>query len=181
VSAPIFSDVTLCGRLLAELDTWIGTPWAHRAGVDGKQLAVKGEGGDCVTIILTALYNVGALEPLDLPAHALAPGVLPEERVAHSITKFVRPFIEGGRLQQLDGRTQPLLTGDLLTFRTRAARDHHLGIFRGGANRNFYHAPGPGRRFMISSLNEAGARFQRAYRLMAVVGEAQGRALEAAR
>ena len=161
---PVFSDPTHASALLRELDSWLGTPWAHMANRPGKQLARKGVGGDCVTIILTALYNVGAVEPLDLPAHVAAPGISAENEVAHSITKFVRPFLDAGRLELINPKRDPLMMGDLLTFKMGGARDHHLGITH--ASTWFYHCPGPGYVFMRSSLNEFGSRFQSAYRLI---------------
>ncbi len=169
----MFSDPDHAAALLHELDSWLGTPWAHMGNRPGKQLAIKGKGGDCVTIILTALYNVGALEPLDLPAHVAAPGISAENEVAHSITKFVRPFLDAGRLEQVNPKRDPLMVGDLLTFKLGGARDHHLGICWGPINvagiQNrfaFYHCPGPGSRFSMSSLNGYGTQFQSAYRLM---------------
>jgi cell wall-associated NlpC family hydrolase len=188
VNRPVFSDPSRASALLRELDSWLGTPWAHMANRPGKQLAIKGNGGDCVTIILTALYNVGALEPLDLPAHVAAPGISAENEVAHSITKFVKPFIDAGRLIQIRGAQAgtpvppensrkrnsasgtgvtagELMVGDLLTFKLGGARDHHLGICISPVSR-FYHCPGPGHRFMVSHLSQFGTRFQSAFRLM---------------
>lgn len=167
---PIFADPARAAALLRELDSWLGTPWAHRANVCGAQLAVKGEGGDCVTIPLTALYNLALVAPLELPAHVVAPGLLRDDEVAESITSFVLPYVNGRQLRVVDFQREPLLVGDFLAFRLRAGRAHHLGIYRGGADRLFYHAPGPGDRFVIESLHQTGAYLSHVYRLLEPAG-----------
>ena len=164
-SEPLFADAARSSALITELNSWLSTPWAHRAAVPGPQLAVKGVGGDCVTILLCALYNIEALEQFDLPAHVALPGMAADDDVAESITKFVRPFIESGRLQVVDWPRAPLMVGDFLAFRRRAARDHHLGMYRGGPDKRFYHAPGPGCRFCLASLNQASPYLSSVYRL----------------
>jgi len=162
----IFADPDRAAALVAELDSWLGTPWAHRANTPGQQRAIKHVGGDCVTIPLTALYNLSLLTPLQLPAHVVAPALCRDDEVLESITKFVRPYIAAGQLREVAFKREPLIVGDFLAFRLRAARAHHLGIYRGGPDRLFYHAPGPGQPFMVESLNQIGAYLVNVYRLL---------------
>jgi hypothetical protein len=60
---------------------------------------------------------------------------------------------------------ETLLPGDVLCFRLGGARSHHVGIYKGGPDRSFYHCPGPGKSFCVTSLLEMGDGLQSAYRL----------------
>lgn len=167
---PIFKNPKSITALLFELETWIGTPWAHMASDAGEHVAIKGVGGDCITIITTALNNAGLIEQLQFPGHIALPGLAGEKEAAHTIIRYLRTFIEAGRLQQVVTHRKNLLFGDLLAFRLGGSRAHHLGIYFGGRNGAFYHVPGPGYCFMLSALQESqyGAGLQSAYRLLEV-------------
>jgi hypothetical protein len=150
---PVFLNPDHVRRLFVELDSWVGTPWIHTANVSGPQRARKGVGGDCVTILATAYHQAGFIEELELPAHVAFPGLAVESEVKDSITNYLARFITAGRLIRVNPRREPPLAGDILTFKFRAGREHHVGAYRGGINRMFYHCPGPGREFCSGTLN----------------------------
>ena len=164
---PLFSNPENCAQLHRELRSWLGTPWAHMAGIAGTQTAIKGTGGDCKTILATAYADAGFIERLQFPAHGAAPGLCAEGEVDASVVKFLQRFVEAGQMLHLDARREPLLTGDVLTFRW-GARDHHLGaawILPSG-ERHVFHCPRAGFKFMLSPLSEWFHALRSAYRLM---------------
>lgn len=180
---PVFSSPENSRRLFAELDRRLGTPWAHMASEDGFQTSIPGVGGDCTTLLTDSFTDAGFIERLYFPAHAVAPGLEPEEVVgqasslpsAGSLSTYLQRFVDAGRVLRLDARRPlpsnggagvgSLLPGDLLTFRW-GARDHHLGVYRGGPARMFYHAPGPGHSFMLEPLAPYFVHLRSAYRLI---------------
>ena len=166
---PVFAKPENRERLLLELTNWLGTPWAHMAAVAGTQTAIRGVGGDCKTILATIYANAGFIEPLQFPAHGVAPGLTAEGDVEASVVKYLQKFVDDGRMIHLDARHTDLLTGDVLTFRW-GARDHHLGAacVLSTGTRYVFHAPRAGHKFMLSPLQEWAGALRSAYRLMEV-------------
>lgn len=172
---PLFADTANREKLKAELVSWLGTPWAHMAGTDGHQTALKGVGGDCKTILATAYADAGFIERLQFPAHGVAPGLLGDSDVESSIVKYLARYVERGEMLRLDARREPLWTGDVLTFRW-GAREHHLGaaLVMSYGERFVFHVPKPGTRFILSPLSEWFTHLRSAYRLLVAPKPGEG-------
>jgi cell wall-associated NlpC family hydrolase len=172
---PYFSNAENATRLVAEANSWIGTPWVHCAAEAGPTRAVKGVRGDCVHTIVAILEVVGAIPSQVLPAHNAHPGIASEVDMDETLAKFLGAKCAEGTLARVDPVVDELMIGDLITFRW-ASRSHHIGLYKGGANRMFWHAGGSGigREFVLSSLNEGHYRraLCSAYRILDRGGDA---------
>lgn len=115
-----FDDDQNFARLLAELQSWVGTPFVH-------QSCIKGGGVDCVRFANQVLVNIGAITSAKFPAQyvyrgggapmrdimeAVIAGVPELELVFHAEKMTVAPDIR---------------RGDMLMISTGNAM-HHLAI-----------------------------------------------------
>ena len=64
ITPSYFADPVLRSRLCAVVDSWLGTPFRHRANV-------RGAGADCVTFVAETLLGCGALDSYVFPAYSL--------------------------------------------------------------------------------------------------------------
>jgi len=170
-----FSDAANAARLTAEANGWVGTPWVHCASEAGPSRAVKGVRGDCVHSIVKILETVGAIPVMQLPAHHAHPGVADEMSMDVTLAKLLNAQVSAGALARIDPAVEPLMIGDLITFRW-ASRSHHIALYKGGTNKMFWHAGGSGigREFVVSSLAEGHYRrgLCSAYRILDRGGDA---------
>lgn len=148
--------------LIAECDSWLGTPWVACGHTAGAHRARKGIGADCTHWVVAAYEAVGAIPSgLVLPAYVAHPGMAEESASGQSLAKFLDGLVRAGRMthawKRADGwGALTPQTGDLLSFRF-TGRDHHIGIYRGGRNGMFWHSGGQhrGNGVMLSSLRES--------------------------
>lgn len=156
-----FDDADRRSLLIAECDSWLGTPWVACGHTAGPHRARKGIGADCTHWVAAAYEATGALTALQLPAYVAHPGMAEESASPLSLAKFLDGLVQAGRVahvwKRVDGWGvfEPV-TGDLLSFRF-AGRDHHVGIYKGGRNGMFWHAAGQDRggKIMLSSIRES--------------------------
>lgn len=163
----VFDNPENVAKLTAELDSWRGTPWVHCAVAVGPTRALKGIRTDCTHGIVAAFGNTGFVDAakIVMPAHGARPGIAGEGESAVSLAKLLAGFVERHILAPVDGELPGALKfGDVLTFRY-AGREHHIGVFKGGENRDFWHADRNG--FGTASLNEDRQKkaLRNAYRL----------------
>lgn len=173
----------LIATFLKELESWRGTPWVQQQFPGGPHRAVKGLRGDCIQIIVAAAENAGIVAPVTLPPYNSRGGYIREEQCGVSLVGMLNAHVRDGKLQLVEHDLQAtlaaalsnlefqisngLLPGDLLTFRF-ARHDHHIGVYAGGRNCEFWHAAGAdaGMAFTRSSLREPryAAGLRNAYR-----------------
>ena len=165
----VYEDKQLCERICAEFDSWLGTPWVHLSAEPGHHKAIKGVQGDCVHVVVAAFENLRLIPSLVIPAHEAHPGTGKESIEQPTLSKTLRELTHTNLLERVILDRQPLELGDVLTFRF-GAREHHVGVYRGGINRSFWHSGGLnlGMKFTRSSLREHINRnaLQAAYRLL---------------
>jgi len=166
----LFESPENVAKLLKEVDEWYGTPWQHLGGTPGYHRAVKKVRGNCVHIVVAIYENCGFIQPVWLPIHAANTGVVREEDAMQSLVSVLQSFVTDERMVKVEDRSG-LIVGDILTFRY-AARDHHLGIWLGGLQREFAHCSGSSPAaavFQKSSLNnqQIAAGLRGVYRLLA--------------
>src|SRR3954462_6142860 len=115
-----FDEDANFARLLAELETWKGTPFVHNC-------AIKGSGVDCVRFAEQVLINVGAISPAVFPTRYVYRGGGPEMREIMETAIATVPQLD--RVWRIENGTAPaeIKRGDMLMFSTGNAI-HHLGI-----------------------------------------------------
>ena len=130
MSAPYYSTAERRAALLAEVTSWMGTPFSENCAVKGAQGGVS-----CARFLVACHAAAGACEPVELP-------VLPVEQVRfwhqHHSESLMLQWLElaapSGRIRRVDDEA-PSIDGDVAFLKIEQT-EHH-GALRCGAF--YYH------------------------------------------
>ena len=121
MSRPFIQSESDQERLLAIIESWLGTPFHAHAGI-------KSVGVDCVHLVAEIYREAGLLEECRFPAYAIDAG---QHRQDSMLLEWLDRSPNFQRVEE--GRE----VGDLFCFRFGRSA-HHLGICAGGSK--FIHA-----------------------------------------
>lgn len=113
-----FEDYERQVTLLAEINSWLGTPYRHQCGV-------KGKGTDCIYFVATALHNVGAFK-------GRIPVIPPYPKDWHLHRGEARLY--NGLKRQLDAEEvgmDEMMNGDVVLFQFGRHAAHSSIYFNG--------------------------------------------------
>lgn len=113
-----FESPSRQAALFAELKTWQGTRYFHRAAP-----AIKGVRADCVSFVERVMVNLGAFKPIHWPSYVTQYG---GEPMLDLLLKTLGTIPE---LERLD-KSAELKPGDLVVCSSGKAM-HHLAIYAG--------------------------------------------------
>ena len=125
-----FADDKNFARMLAIIDSWIGTPYRHGT-------MIRGRGADCTLLLGACLLEYGILTdvvweyyPHDWYLTAT------DERILNGVVKHFTEHVARGFSIERIAPTDPLLQGDLLAFETtRRGVSNHAAMFIGWPGR----------------------------------------------
>ena len=109
-------------ELYAELESWKGTPWRHRA-------MVRGAGTDCIGMVAGVLINTGFLDP------AWTPPDYPRDWHMHNDDERLVEALRGAP-GMVEFSRETVSNGDVVVFRYGRVGSH-VGIYY---QRGVYHA-----------------------------------------
>jgi len=109
-------------KFLAELNSWLGTPYAHYQ-------YEKKKGADCALFIADSLKEIGILKKLDYTYFARFWHMIGNTEVLlNHINNYIKNnFCEPFTLQEVNNYK----IGDLITFKLRSKLTNHLGVYIG--------------------------------------------------
>lgn len=129
---PYYASPEARGRLAAESQRWLGTPFRAGSAVPGPLGGV-----DCVRLCAAIHAACGACDPLDIPAAPMQWHMHHEQSLL--LDWFRGPDVRG-RVKRIE-EGEPWLSGDLVAVQTGLAA-HHLGTWLDDAQgRHLLHVP----------------------------------------
>lgn len=130
VLAPYYRTDALHYALVAEAQSWLGTPFSENCAIKGRQGGVS-----CARYLVACHAAAGACDHVELP-------VLPVEQVRFwhqhhgesMMLKWLEAAAPSGRIRRVD-EAEPWLVGDVVFLKIEQT-EHHAALFTGS---HLYH------------------------------------------